>query len=147
MKSKIALLFIFVLGAPILVWSQASPGSKPIANNSYSETMDSVYTSSCVLSRGVNPDGVQDSVTLATGVVALKGINVSAQGFNAKLRLFDRSTGTPQAFLFDDLVTSSQTYIPYTFESSSGVVYLSTCTSCLSPWTAPVLRFDFTRKR
>ena len=143
MKNKF-LVFLFLLFFVGTV--QAFDASQP-ERKSLSETRDSVYGSSLVITRGSNPNGVQNSILMASATVALKGINVSIPGRNSILRMFDQTTGTAQGFIIDDVQTSSPTYLTYGIETSSGLVYISTCGACLLPWVQPQLRFDLFRVR
>lgn len=147
MRNKI-LTFLFLIGIPGMSYAQSSGNAQN--KRSFSETRETVYLSSFINSRGQNPDGMQDSVSIATVAAqnmnfALKFVFVSSPGTNSSLFMWDRATGTAAGtmdnnFLIDKVKTDTYGFIPYDTETSSGFVYRSSCTACLSPWTAPDLR-------
>mgnify|MGYP001574829510 CR=1 FL=1 len=114
------------------------------ARISYSETADIVYKSSYVPS--VATPGTP-TVLLSSGILKLKGVFVDSPGVNSMLLMYDSTSAAITTVQSGSPLTSTFGWIEMPMTTSSGTVYTSTCSGCLSAWTMPSLRFHYIRLR
>ena len=108
---------------------------------SYSDQDQNIYTST-----GVDQTA-QDGVIIATGIIRVPGVHVSSAGINSRIRFNDNLTGNTTNQVGVPIQTNTYGWVPLYFETDRGLIFTSTCSACLQPWTPPILNIPLRRVR